>query len=302
MQPTRLRRCVLSVPGSSEKMLGKASAMDLDGVFLDLEDAVAPDAKENARHMIVEALQSGPWTPKSVSVRINDVTTPHCHKDIIMMVEGAGDKLTTLILTKARDAADVRFVHLLLDQLEAGLGLTNRIGIECLIEDVEGLHNVSAIAASSDRLEALILGMGDYSASQGMDVANVGEDDGRYPPDLWHYPRYHMTVACRVNGLDAIDGPIANFRDLDAIRTDCERARVLGMDGKWAIHPNQVPIAVDTFSPDAERVALARRQRDAYSAALQRGLGAIDVDGEMVDAATIRLLQNVLDRADLIGI
>ncbi|MBS04818.1 MAG: CoA ester lyase [Gammaproteobacteria bacterium] len=301
MQPTRLRRCVLSVPGSSEKMLGKAADMEIDGVFLDLEDAVAPDAKADARHMIVEALNAGAWTPRSVSVRINDVTTPYCHRDIIEVVEGAGDKLATIILTKARDAADVRFVHLLLDQLEQGLGLTNRIGIECLIEDVEGLQNVQQIAASSDRLEALVLGMGDYSASQGMDVANVGEDDGRYPPDLWHYPRYQMTIACRVNGLDAVDGPIANFRDEAANRTDCERARVLGMDGKWAIHPNQVPIAVSTFTPDAERVALARRHRDAYAAALQQGLGAIDVDGEMVDAATIRLLQNVLDRADLIG-
>ncbi len=301
MQPNRLRRCVLSVPGSSEKMLGKAAAMDIDGVFLDLEDAVAPDAKADARRLIVEALNGSDWTPGSVSVRINDVTTPHCHKDIIQVVEGAGERLSTLILTKARGASDVRFIHLLLDQLEAGLGLTNRIGIECLIEDVEGLQNVQSIAASSDRLEALILGMGDYSASQGMDVANVGEDDGRYPPDLWHYPRYQITIAARVNGLDAIDGPIANFRDAAANATDCQRARVLGMDGKWAIHPNQVPIAIETFTPDAERVALARRQRDAYADALKRGLGAIDVDGEMVDAATIRLLQNVLDRAELIG-
>ena len=301
MQPTRLRRCILSVPGSSEKMLSKAATMEIDGVFLDLEDAVAPDAKASARGMIVDALRAGPWTPGSVSVRINDVTTPHCHKDIITVVEGAGENIATLILTKAREAADVRFVHLLLDQLESGLGIQNRIGIECLIEDVEGLQNVNAIAAASDRLEALILGMGDYSASQGMDVTNVGEDDSRYPTDLWHYPRYAITVACRVNGLDAIDGPIANFRDIDAIRTDCQRARVLGMDGKWAIHPNQVPISAKIFTPDSDRVALARRQRDAYAAALKEGLGAIEVDGEMVDAATIRLLQNTLDRADLIG-
>lgn len=283
-------------------MLAKAAALDIDGVFLDLEDAVAPDAKVQARRQVVEALNSGQWCPRSVSVRINDVTTEYCFDDIIEVVTGAGSQLATLILTKTRDAGDVRFVHLLLDQLEKKLRLKRRIGIECLIEDVHGLKNVNEIAASSDRLEALILGMGDYSASQGMDVKNVGEDDGRYPPDLWHYPRYQMIIAARAFGLEPIDGPIANFRDLAAIEEDCVRGRVLGMTGKWAIHPAQVAVTEAVFTPDADLVAQARRQQAAYDDALARGIGAIQVDGAMVDAASVRLAQNILMRADLMGL
>ena len=197
-QPKRARRCQLSVPGSSEKMMSKAAGLDLDHVFLDLEDAVAPSAKPGARGMIVEALNSLDWQPRTVCVRINDVETEWCHDDIIEVVTGAGARLDTIMLTKAKSAADVLFVHLLLDQLEQKLKLTRRIGIECLIEEVEGMMNVEEIAACSDRLECLIFGMGDYSASQQMQLGHVGETGG-YPPDVWHYPRYKMTIACRAN-------------------------------------------------------------------------------------------------------
>jgi citrate lyase subunit beta/citryl-CoA lyase len=300
-RPRRARRCQLSVPGSSEKMLTKAAGLELDHVFLDLEDAVAPDAKPEARGKIVEALNGLDWTPRTLCVRINDVETQWCHDDVIEIVTGAGAKLDTIMLTKAKSAHDVRFVHLLLDQLEAKLKLSRRIGIECLIEEVEGMMNVEEIAACSDRLECLIFGMGDYSASQHMQLRDVGGSGG-YPPDLWHYPRYKMTIACRANGLDPVDGPYANFRNPEAYTREAKRANTLGMVGKWAIHPSQIEIAQAVFSPDAEAVDTARKQTAAYAEALEQGLGAIDVDGVMVDAASIRIVQNTLDRAELYGV
>jgi citrate lyase subunit beta/citryl-CoA lyase len=300
-QPKRARRCQLSVPGSSEKMMSKAAGLDLDHVFLDLEDAVAPSAKPGARGMIVEALNDLEWKPRTVCVRINDVETQWCHDDVIEVVSGAGARLDTIMLTKAKSAAHVQFVHLLLDQLEQKLNLPNRIGIECLIEEVEGIMNVEEIAASSDRLECLIFGMGDYSASQQMQLGHVGETGG-YPPDVWHYPRYKMTVACRANGIDPVDGPYANFRNPEGYTKEAERSYVLGMVGKWAIHPSQVELAQRVFSPDPDAIASARKQQAAYQEALAEGLGAINVDGVMVDAASIRIVQNLLDRADLYGL
>ncbi len=300
-RPKRARRCQLSVPGSSEKMMTKASGLALDHVFLDLEDAVAPSAKPAARGRIVDALNGLDWTPRTVCVRINDVETEWCHDDIIEVVTGAGEKLDTIMLTKAKSAADVMFVHLLLDQLEQKLKLKNRIGIECLIEEVEGMMNVEEIAACSDRLECLIFGMGDYSASQQMQLGHVGETGG-YPADVWHYPRYRMTIACHANGIDPVDGPYANFRNADGYTREAERSFVLGMVGKWAIHPSQVEIAQRVFSPDPEAIRSARKQKAAYEAALDEGQGAINVDGVMVDAASIRIVQNLIDRADLYGL
>jgi citrate lyase subunit beta/citryl-CoA lyase len=299
-QPKRARRCQLSVPGSSEKMMAKAAALDLDHVFLDLEDAVAPSAKPAARGMIVEALNGLDWTPRTLCVRINDVETQWCHDDIIEVVTGAGEKLDTIMLTKAKSATDVMFVHLMLDQLEQKLGLTRRIGIECLIEEVEGMMHVEEIAACSDRLECLIFGMGDYSASQQMQLGHIGSSGG-YPPDVWHYPRYKMTIACHANGIDPVDGPYANFRNSEAYGKEAERAFVLGMVGKWAIHPSQIELANAVFTPDPAAIADARKQKAAYNEALSQGLGAINVDGVMVDAASIRIVQNLLDRAELIG-
>lgn len=300
-QPKRARRCQLSVPGSSEKMLTKAAGLDVDHVFLDLEDAVAPSAKADARGKIVAALNDLDWQARTVCVRINDVETPWCHDDVIEVVTGAGSKLDTIMLTKAKRAADVMFVHLLLDQLETKLGLTRRIGIECLIEEVEGLMHVDEIAACSNRLECLVFGMGDYSASQQMQLGYVGAS-GAYPGDVWHYPRYRMTIACRANGIDPVDGPYANFRNPEGYTREAERALVLGMVGKWAIHPSQVEHANAVFTPDPAAVEAARKQKAAYEEAKTQGLGAINVDGVMVDAASIRIVQNLIDRADLIGI
>ncbi len=300
-RPKRLRRCQLSVPGSSEKMMAKSAGLNVDHVFLDLEDAVAPSAKTEARGLIVDALNSHDWTPKTLCVRINDVETEYCYEDIVEVVTGAGEKLDTIMLTKAKSAHDVMFVHLLLDQLEKKLGLKNRIGIECLIEEVEGMMRVEEIASCSDRLECLIFGMGDYSASQVMTIKNIGGDNPDYPPDIWHYPRYKLTIACRVNGIDPVDGPFADFRSADQFKRECDRSNVLGMVGKWAIHPSQVEIAQAAFSPSQRAVDSARKQQAAYADALAQGLGAIQVDGVMVDAASVRVLQNIIDKADLIG-
>ena len=282
--------------------MAKAAGLEIDHVFLDLEDAVAPSAKASSRGLVVDAINNLEWHPRTLCVRINDVETEWCHDDIIEVVTGAGERLDTIMLTKAKSSADVRFVHLMLDQLEQKLKLRNRIGIECLIEEVEGMMNVESIAACSDRLECLVFGMGDYSASQEMQLATVGAGGGGYPPDLWHYPRYKMTIACRANGIDPVDGPFANFRNPEAYLKEARRAFVLGMDGKWAIHPNQVELANQVFTPDAEALAAARAQKKAYDKALAKGMGAINVDGVMVDAASIRLVQSLIDRADLIGL
>ncbi|MCY3640203.1 MAG: CoA ester lyase, partial [Gammaproteobacteria bacterium] len=179
--------------------------------------------------------------------------------------------------------------------------LPGRVVIGLVCEVYEGMMNVNEIAACSDRLECLVFGMGDYSASQQIQIATVGGGGG-YPPDLWHYPRYQMTIACRANGIDPVDGPYANFRNPEGYRKEAERAHALGMAGKWAIHPSQIEMANEVFTPSAADVASARAQKAAYDEALAQGIGSINVDGVMVDAASIRLVQNTIDRADLIGI
>ena len=299
-RPARLRRSQLSVPGSSEKMIAKAAASDADHVFLDLEDAVAPSAKPGARKTIVEGLNSLDWGKKTRCVRINDVTTSWCYEDVIEVVEGAGKNLDTIMLTKAMRAADVQFVELLLNQLEGKLKLERRIGIEVLIEEAAGLQNVEAIAASSPRLEALIFGMGDYSASQQMNLRNWGSDG--YPGDIFHYPRFRIAMAARAAGLDPVDGPYANFRNEEGYRREARWAHMLGFVGKWAIHPAQIAPALEIFSPGADEVTRARELATAYDKALAEGVGSVSVNGVMVDAASIRIIMNTVRKAELIGI
>jgi citrate lyase subunit beta / citryl-CoA lyase len=298
-RPMRLRRSQLSVPGISEKMIVKAAASDADHVFLDLEDAVAPSAKPAARKTIVEALNTLDWGRKVRCVRINDVTTPWCFEDVIEVVTGAGTKIDTIMLTKATRAADVQFVDLLLGQLEAKLKLERRIGLEVLIEEAAGLQNVEAIAAASPRMEALIFGMGDYSASQQMNLRGWGSDG--YPGDIFHYPRFRIAMAARAAGLDPVDGPFANFRNEEAYRREARYAHMLGFVGKWAIHPAQIAPALEIFSPPAEEVSRARELAAAYDKALAEGVGSVNVNGTMVDAASIRIIMNTVRKAELIG-
>ena len=300
-RPLRPRRSQLSVPGSSEKMLEKAAQSRADHVFCDLEDAVAPSAKVGARAKIAWALNNLDWGKKTRCVRINDVTTEWCHGDIIEIVEAAGANLDTIMLTKPYTAADVIFLDRMLGQLEKKLKLERRIGIEVLIEEVQALQNVEEISRSTDRLECLIFGMGDYSGSQGIDTREIG-DTGGYPGDIFHFARFRITMAARAAGLDAVDGPYANFKNPEGYKSEASRAKALGMVGKWAIHPAQIEPALEVFSPLPSEVAKARKMEAAYRAAEAQGLGAVQVDGVMVDVAVLRLVKNTLDKADLYGL
>jgi citrate lyase subunit beta/citryl-CoA lyase len=299
-RPKRLRRCQLSVPGSSDKMMEKAAGLDLDYVFLDLEDAVAPSEKRAARQRIVQALNTHDWGRTVRAVRINDLTTEYAYEDIIEVVEGARENLDVVMLPKAMGASDVQFVDKLLTMMEKKLGLSRRIGVDVLIEEVEAMVQVDQIAGSTPRLECLIFGMGDYSASQGISLRDIGGPSG-YPGDIWHYQRQRLTIACRANRIDAVDGPYADFRNPDGFREECRRSMILGMVGKWAIHPSQVAIAQGVFSPDPAEVARARKMKAAYEAGLAQGLGAVQYEGRMIDIASIRIVNNLIDRAERVG-
>ena len=299
-RPTRARRSELSVPATSEKMMTKAAGSDADLVFLDLEDAVAPKAKDDARRGAVKALLGLDWGRKTRAVRINGVHTSWCLDDVIDVVTGAGDQLDVLIVPKVKAPRDVWFVDTLLGQLEVKIGLEpGRIGLELLIEEVEALARVDEIAACCPRIEALILGVGDLAASHGMRAAHIGTS-AAYPGDIWHSARTRMIVAARVNGLDAIDGPFGEFRETDAYRQQANWAAELGAVGKWAIHPNQIGVANEVFGPTEEEVSRARRVVAAMRAAEEQGEGAVAIDGTMVDAATARIFEVVLARAALI--
>ncbi len=301
--PRRARRSQLSVPGSSEKMLEKAAQSAADHVFCDLEDAVAPSAKVEARQKIAWALNNLDWGRKVRCVRINDVTTEWCHDDIITIVEQAGANLDTIMLTKPYTAADVIFLDRMLGQLEKKLKLDRRIGIEVLIEEVQALQNVEEISRCSDRLECLIFGMGDYAASQGIDSrGDIGGADGGYPGDIFHYARFRIAMAARAVGIDAVDGPFGNFNDDQGYRREAARARALGMVGKWAIHPAQIAPALDVFSPTPAEIARARKLEAAYREGEAKGLGAVQVDGVMIDVVILRMVKNTLEKAELFGL
>ena len=293
----RLRRSELATPGSSWKMIEKAAASDADLVFLDLEDAVAPAQKDAARDQVVRALRELDWGKKLRAVRVNAADTRWAHADVIALMEGAGAHLDLLILPKVKAPRDVWFFETLLEQLELKLGLARRIGLEALIEEAAALARVEEIAASSPRLEALILGFGDLSASQGVRLALAAG----YPGDLWHYARARVVVAARAAGIDAIDGPFANYRDPEGYRREATWSSTLGFVGKWAIHPSQIEIANDVYAPTEQEIALARRMCEAYEAASGGGTGAAGSGGILVDAASVRIFEAVMERARLTG-
>lgn len=296
MSARRPRRVQLAVPASNGAMMAKAAASQADHVFLDLEDAVAPDAKDLARGRAIEAINGLNWGEKLVCVRINDVRTPHAYRDVIDVVEAAGERLNTLLLPKVLAASDVLFLDTLLVQIEKRRKLEKRIGIEVLIEEASGLAQVEAIAAASDRIEALVFGMGDYSASQQM-PPNWVTGGGTYPGDVWHFARFKIAMAACANGLQAIDGPFSNYSDEDGYVVEARRAHSLGFAGKWAIHPAQIAPALSVFTPSAAELATARHLLSAYEAGLGRGEGAVAVDGTMIDIGSARILQGLIDRA-----
>lgn len=300
-RPLRLRRSELSTPGSNPKMIEKASKSAADLVFLDLEDAVAPSQKVAARQTIITGLRELDWGTKVRAVRVNGAHTEWAHEDLITVVEGAGDRIDVIILPKVKAPRDVWFFDTLLDQLEKRLRLRHRIALEALIEETEALSRVEEIAGCSPRLEALILGVGDLSASQGVRASHIGMRGAGYPGDLWHFARARLVVAARANGIDAIDGPFANFRDAEGYRTEATWSSTLGFVGKWAIHPDQIAIANDVYAPTDEEIAQARTMVEAVRASESGGEGAKGVGGTMVDAATARIFEAVLERARLTG-
>ena len=243
MRPPRARRSELATPASNERMCEKAASSGADLVFLDLEDACAPVVKESARGIAVAALTNLDWGRTARAVRVNGIDTPWCHGDIIEVVTGARDAVDVLIVPKARTARDVWWVDVLLTQLETKLGLSRPIALEVLIEEAEGLANAVEIARASTRIEAVIFGAGDLSASLHARVDGNFDPVSDYPGDFWHFARVQVLAAARAAGVDAIDAPYPAYRDPDGYRRAAVHASLLGFDGKWAIHPDQVPIA-----------------------------------------------------------
>jgi citrate lyase subunit beta/citryl-CoA lyase len=295
----RARRSELATPASSERMCEKAPSSGADLVFLDLEDACAPSVKEAARAIAVKALINQDWGRTVRAVRINGLETPWCHDDIIEIVSVAREAVDVLIVPKARSARDVWWVDVLLTQLETKLGLQKRIALEVLIEESEGLANAVEIARSSPRLEAIIFGAGDLSASQRARVDGNFDPISDYPGDFWHFARVQVLTAARAAGIDAIDAPYPAYKDLDGYRRAAVHASLLGFDGKWAIHPDQIAIANEVFAPTAAEVAEAREAIEVYRRSEADGVGAIGRDGKLVDAAHMRLAENVLYKASL---
>ncbi|GLZ46924.1 citrate lyase subunit beta [Actinomycetospora sp. NBRC 106375] len=292
-----VRRSELATPASNERMIAKAAASGADLVFLDLEDAVAPAERPAAREKAVAALTELDWGATTRAVRINGVDTEWAHDDVIELVTRAGDHLDTIIVPKATAARDVWWVDVLLTQLETKLRRERRIRLEVLIEDVAGLAHAEEIATVSDRLDALIFGAGDFSVSLGARVDTNFVPTVDYPGDFWHHARSRVAVAARLGGLLAIDAPYPDYRDPEGYTREAQRASALGFDGKWAIHPDQIPIANGVFAPTDQEVAEARRAAAAYRAAEREGHGATGLDGRLVDAAHVKLADDVLARA-----
>lgn len=311
----RLQRSLLAVPASSRRFLPKAAASDADAVFLDLEDAVAPQRKDDARALAITALQTLDWGDKLVSVRINDLDSRWGYRDIVEVVESC-PRLDTVLLPKANRAEDVQFVARLLAGIEARHPRERCVGIEALIETPLGVANVEAIAAASSRLQSLSFGVGDYSLAMRAPQTDFGVPDPGYGVltsatadgkrqyhwnDQWHFALARVCNACRANGLRPIDGPFTALGDPAGFAAAAGRARALGFEGKWAIHPAQISVANTVFSPSDDELAWAERVADAMRDAISAGKGAITLDGRMVDFVHVRQAEQVIARHGMIA-
>ena len=300
---SRLQRSELAVPGSSPKMFEKALNSNADYIFLDLEDAVSPNDKISARQNVVKALKKINWRQngKTISVRINSLDTHYMYNDIIDIVEQAGDKLDTILVPKTGTASDVYMVDCLLTQIETNKKLKNKIGIECLIETALGMSNIKEIAKSSDRLEALHFGVADYAASLRARTVVIGGLNPDYPGDQWHHGLSELVMTCRAYGLRAIDGPFGDFNDPDGYISAAKRGSAIGIEGKWAIHPSQIDLANKVFSPPETEVVKANRILEELDKAAKEGKGAAQLDGRMIDAASARMAENIVNINKLIN-
>lgn len=304
------------MPGSSSRMLAKAPTLGADVVMLDLEDSVAPGAKNHARAQVIDALNERDWSASSVSVRINSLDTHWCYRDLIDVVEQAGEAVDTVTIPKVGRSSDVEMVCTLLAQIEQAVGLTKRIGVAVLIETANGMFNVDDIAkACPDRLEAMIFGVADYAASLQSQTTTIGGCDPGYTVlanpdqhgrrrshwgDQWHYALARIAVACRANELRPIDGPFGDFGDEDGYRAAARRAAALGYEGKWAIHPLQIPLANEVFTPGGSLIEQTQRIVEAMGAVEAEGTGAATLDGKLIDAASIRMAKNQLAKLEQI--
>ena len=305
MTTTRLRRSILAVPGSSWKMLEKAAGLPADVVFIDLEDAVSPlERTDETRQQVVRALTELDWRAPTREVRVNDVTTHWCRRDIELIVAGARESLHGLVLPKVEDASHVHFVHHLLNQLEAEHGITQRVCIEAQIETARGMVNVEQIAQASDRVETIVFGPGDYTASLGIVQLSVGAIDPLYPGDQWHYALSRILTTARAFGKQAIDGPFTQIRDLEGFREVATRSQRLGFDGKWAVHPDQIAILNEVYSPSREQFEQALALVDAYRVATHGDarLGAVVHEGEMIDEASRKMALAIVERGRAAGL
>ena len=299
---SRLQRSELAVPGSSPKMFEKALNSSADYIFLDLEDAVSPNDKVTARENTIKALKDFDWRGKgkTISVRINGLDTHYMYRDLVDIVEQVGDKLDTVLVPKAGTASDVYMVDCILTQIETSKKLKNKIGIECLIETALGMSNIKEIAQSSDRLEALHFGVADYAASLRARTVVIGGLNPDYPGDQWHHGLSEMVMTCRAYGLRAIDGPFGDFNDPEAYVAAAKRGAAIGIEGKWAIHPSQIDLANKVFSPPEAEVNKAKRILEELDKAAKEGKGAAQLDGRMIDAASARMAENIVNIDKLI--
>jgi malyl-CoA/(S)-citramalyl-CoA lyase len=315
--PARPNRCQLFGPGSRPQIFEKMAASAADVVNLDLEDAVAPADKAQARKNIIAAISDVEWGTKTVSVRINGLDTEFWYRDVVDLLENCGERLDLIMIPKAGNARDIYAVDALVSAIEAAKGRARRIGFEVIIETAAGLAHVEEIAASSPRMQAMSLGAADYAASMGMATTGIGGTQERYymleDPrgegdaramhwgDPWHAPTVAIVTACRTHGLLPVDGPFGDFSDDEGFRAQARRAATLVMVGKWAIHPKQIALANEVFTPSEAMLAMARRILAAMETAQSEGAGAVTLDGKLIDIASIRQAQGIVDQAKLVG-
>jgi citrate lyase subunit beta / citryl-CoA lyase len=296
----RAARSLLAVPATRRKMVEKALASDADAVFLDLEDAVAPDSKAVARGDVARAVEELDWGGRPTLFRANALDTPYFYRDLIEVVEGASSSVDAVIVPKVNRPEDLYAVAVLLAGMELALDLEpGKIELEAQIESAEGLSNVDTIASATTRLEALHFGPGDFAASLSMPLSSIGvmdEWDEAYPGHRFHHAMQRIVVAARAAGLRALDGPVADYGDAEGLRRSCLISRSLGFDGKWCIHPAQIEVVNEVFSPTEQELEWARKVVAAYEEANAAGSGSVSVDGQMVDAASIKMARNVLDK------
>ncbi|HEY5237483.1 MAG TPA: CoA ester lyase [Rhizomicrobium sp.] len=313
--PVRLYRSKLFVPGSQTKFFEKAAAGPADVICLDLEDAVAPADKDRARDNIVQALNDVNWGNKTITCRINGLDTHYCYRDVIALVEKGGERLDSIMIPKVGVAADVYAIDALITQASMAVGRKKKIGLEVIIESVMGLTNIDEIAGSSKRLESLHFGAADYAASSGMRTTNIGggnadyvmltDKDGngervKHWNDLWHYPLFRMVTAARAHGLIPIDGPFGDYSDPDGFRVQSMRTAVLGCEGKWAIHPSQVALANEIYTPPMKEFERAEAILAAMKTAQENGAGAATLNGVLIDAASIRQAHVIVKQMQMI--